>query len=86
MEIHSEDNTYYTTQYQEAFLPYVENEYCAKHRHCLVIKPESILNNNLFFTALVSRTGCASFSPDDFSSADDDYIKSKNVAEMRPRQ
>ena len=26
-----EDKTSHTTQYQEAFLRYVENEYCAKH-------------------------------------------------------
>jgi len=32
MDINPEDETSYTTQYQEAFLRYVENEYCAKHR------------------------------------------------------
>jgi len=31
MDIHSEDETSYTTQYQDAFLKYAENEYCAKH-------------------------------------------------------
>jgi hypothetical protein len=31
MDINPEDKTSYTTQYQEAFLKYVENEYCAKH-------------------------------------------------------
>jgi len=31
MDINPEDQTSYTTQYQEAFLKYVENEYCAKH-------------------------------------------------------
>jgi len=31
MDINPEDVTSYTTQYQEAFLKYVENEYCAKH-------------------------------------------------------
>ena len=30
MDIYPEDETFYTTQYQEAFLMYVENEYCAK--------------------------------------------------------
>jgi len=29
MDIHPKDETSYTTQYQEAFLKYVENEYCA---------------------------------------------------------
>ena len=32
MDINPKDETSYTTQYQEAFLKYVENEYCAKHR------------------------------------------------------
>jgi hypothetical protein len=32
MDINPEDETSYTTQYQNAFLKYVENEYCAKHR------------------------------------------------------
>jgi len=31
MDINSEDETSYTTQYQEAILEYLENEYCAKH-------------------------------------------------------
>jgi hypothetical protein len=31
MDINPEDETSYTTQYQEAFLKSVENEYCAKH-------------------------------------------------------
>jgi hypothetical protein len=32
MDINPEDETSYTAQYQEAFLKYVEKEYCAKHR------------------------------------------------------
>jgi len=32
MDINPEDETSYITQYQEAFLKYVGNEYCAKHR------------------------------------------------------
>jgi hypothetical protein len=38
MDINAEDETSYTTQYQEAFLKYVENEYCAKHRRAPVNK------------------------------------------------
>jgi len=30
MDINPEDETFYTTQSQEAFLKYVENEYCAE--------------------------------------------------------
>ena len=38
MDINPEDETSYTAQYHEAFLNYVENEYCPKHRHVLVDK------------------------------------------------
>jgi len=31
LDINLEDETSYTTQYQEAFLKDMENEYCAKH-------------------------------------------------------
>jgi hypothetical protein len=47
MDINPEDETFYTTQYQEAFLKYVENEYCAKHRRVPVNKLETIPNSNL---------------------------------------
>jgi len=38
LDINPEHETFHTTQYQEAFLQYVENEYCAKHRHVPVNK------------------------------------------------
>jgi len=47
-DYHPEDETTYTTQYQEGFRKYVENEYCAKHRRVLVIDPRSLPSNNLF--------------------------------------
>jgi hypothetical protein len=31
MDMNPVDETSYTTHYQEAFLKYVENEYCTKH-------------------------------------------------------
>jgi hypothetical protein len=36
MDIHPEDKTSYTTKSQKAFLKYVENKCCAKHRPFLV--------------------------------------------------
>jgi hypothetical protein len=47
MDINPEDETYYTTQYQEGFLKYVENEYCTKHRRVLVNKLDTVLSSNL---------------------------------------
>jgi hypothetical protein len=42
------DETAYTTQYQVAFLKFVDNEYCARHRRVTVIKPKCVRNNHLF--------------------------------------
>jgi hypothetical protein len=55
MDINPEDETSYTTQYQEAFLKYVENEYCAKHRRLPVIKSDNTLKNNLSSFEMASR-------------------------------
>jgi len=84
MDITSEDETSYTTQYQEAFLKCVENEYCAKHRRLLVTNSENILNNNPSFSATASRSGQSSYDPDDVSSNDEEYVMPNNVAETRP--
>ena len=37
IDINPEDETFYTPKYQEAFLKYVQNEYCAKHQCVLVV-------------------------------------------------
>jgi len=42
IDINPEHKTFYITQYQEAFLKYVEKEYCAKHRRVLVNKLERL--------------------------------------------
>jgi hypothetical protein len=47
MGITPEDETSSTTQYQEAFLKYVGNEYCTKHRRLPVTMSDETLNNNL---------------------------------------
>jgi hypothetical protein len=57
MAINPEDETSYTTQYQNSFLQYVENKYCAKHRWLPVTKPKTIPNNNLISSAMDSRSG-----------------------------
>jgi hypothetical protein len=50
MYLNPDDEGSYTTQYQKAFLKYVENEYCAKHRQLSVNKPERYVSNNPFST------------------------------------
>jgi len=54
MDINPEDKISYTTQYQEAILKYVENEYCAKHQRLPVNKHESLLSSNLIPSATAS--------------------------------
>jgi len=47
MDINPEDETSYTSQYQEAFLKYVGNEYWAKHRRVPVNKLETVPSSKL---------------------------------------
>jgi len=84
MVINPEDKTSYTTQYQEAFFKYVENEYCAKHRHLLVTKHEKLQSNDFIHSAMPSQSGQSSFDPYDLSSGDEEYLTAKDLAEMTP--
>jgi len=71
MDINPDNETSYTTQYQEAFLKYVENEYCAKHRHVPVNRHESLPSSNLLSSAMASRSCQSSLDPYDLSSDDE---------------
>jgi len=86
MHIDPVDETSYTTQYQDAFLKYVEKEYGAKHRSVPVIKPESVPSNNVFPTAPGSGSGQSSFDPYNLCSEYEEYIMPNNVAETTPGQ
>jgi len=57
MEIHPEDETFYATQYEEAFLKQVENEYWAKHQGVLVNIAERMLSSNLIPSAIAFGSG-----------------------------
>ena len=81
MDIHPEDETSDTTQYHEAFLKYVENEYCAKHRHVPVNELKTVPSNNLLPSATASGFYHLSLDPDDLSSDDEEYLMPNNVAE-----
>jgi len=80
MDINPEDKTSYTTQYQEAFLKYVENEYCAKHRRLSVTKHEKLQSNHFIHSAMLSQSGQSSFDPYDLSSGDGEYLMPRNLA------
>jgi hypothetical protein len=84
MDINPEDETSYSTQYQEAFLKYVENEYCAKHRCVPVNKFEMVQSRNFVSSAMASGSFQSSFEPYDSSSDDEEYLPPNNVAETTP--
>jgi hypothetical protein len=54
MVTNSEDEIFYISHYQKAFLKYAENEYFAKHRRVLVNQLESITCSNLVRSARAS--------------------------------
>jgi len=84
MDLNPEDETSYTTQDQEAFLKYVENEYCAKHRRVPGNKLVTVPSSNLVPSATASGSSQSSFDPYDLSSDGEESITPKNVAEMTP--
>jgi len=86
MDINPEDEISYTTQYQETFLKYVGNEYCAKHRHVTVNKLETVPSSNPVLSATVSGSYQSSFDAYDSSSDDEQYSLPNNVAATTPRQ
>jgi len=71
MDIDPEDEISYTIQYQEAFLKYVENQYCTKHRRVPVNKLETVPSSNLVSSAMASGSYQSSFDPYDSSSDDE---------------
>jgi hypothetical protein len=85
MDIHSEDETSYTTQYQEAFLKYLENEYCAKQQGVLVDELDMVPCSNLGTSATASGSIQLFFDPYDLFSDNEEYLTPNNEAEMTPR-
>ena len=71
-DIHPEDVTFYTTQYQEAFLKNVENEYWAKHQRVLVNEQESVPSNNFVPAVTASGSGQSCFDTYYWSSNDEE--------------
>jgi len=63
IDINPEDETSNTTQYQEAFLKYVENEYCANHIRVAVIEHEVVPSNTLFPSATDTGSDQFAFDP-----------------------
>jgi len=73
MEINPEDETSSTTQYQQAFLKYVENEYCTKHGRVPINILQSLLSSNPISSAMASGSCQSSSDPYDVNSDDEVY-------------
>jgi len=84
MDINPEDETFYTTQSQEAFLKDVENEDCAKHGRMPVNELETIPSSNLVPSPMASGSNHSSVDPYDSSSDDEEYLMPNNMAETTP--
>jgi hypothetical protein len=84
MDINPEDETSYTTQYQQAFLKYVENEYYAKHQRVPVNKFETVQSSNFISSTTASGSNRSSFDPYDSCSDDEENLTPINVAETTP--
>ena len=86
MDTNPEDETSYTTQYKEAFLKYMENEYCAKYQCVQGNKPKNILSSIVVPSAMTSGSGQSFFDPYRLSSDVEEYLTPDNVAETTPGQ
>jgi len=86
MYMNPENETFDTTQSQEAFQKYVKNEYCTKYRRVLVNKLKTIQSSNLVPPGTASGSYQLLFDPYDSSSDDEEYVTPNNVAETTPRQ
>jgi hypothetical protein len=84
IDINPEDETSYTTHYQEAFLKYMDNEYCVKHQRVPVNKLQSFPISNHIPAATASQTCQSSFDPYDLSRDDEENLTPNNVAETTP--
>jgi hypothetical protein len=84
IDINPEDRASYTTQYQAAFLKYVKNEFCTKHRHVPVNKLKTVPSSNLVTSATASGSYQSSLDPYDLSSNNEKSLTPNNVAETTP--
>jgi hypothetical protein len=84
MDIDPKDETSYTTKYQQAFLKYVENEYCAEYRRVPVNKLETVPTSNLIPSVTASVSYQSSFDTYDLFSDDEEYLTPNNLAETTP--
>jgi hypothetical protein len=86
IHINPEDKTSYTTEYQEAFLKYVENENCAKQHGAPVNKHETVQSSCFVPSTMALVSYQSSFDPYDLSSDDEEYLTPNIVPETTSRR
>jgi len=84
MDINPEDETSWTSRYQEPFLKYVENEYWAKHRWLPVSTPEREQSNEILPCTSASGSSESSSVQYDLSSDNEEYLTTNNLPETTP--
>ena len=84
MDINPDDEMSHIAKYQAAFLMYVENKFLAIHGWVSIMKPDNILCNNLFSSAMASGSGQYSVDECDLSSDDEENLTPRHIAEMIP--
>ena len=84
MDINPDHQTSYTTQYQETFLKYIENDDKAKHQRVPGTKPESVQSSNLVPSATASGSSQSSFGLYDLCCDDEEYLTVNIVPETTP--
>jgi hypothetical protein len=86
MDVHPTDEGFFTVQFKDAFLRYVEHEYCSKDHIKPNFKLETSKQNNPFSTSPVSGSGHSFHHPHDLSSDDAEYITPANLVESTSRR
>jgi len=84
MDINPGDETSYTTQYQEVFLKYVDNEYFDKHQCVSVNEHLSLPRINNIPSGTIPGSCWSFLDIYDLSSDDEEYLMPNNVAGTTP--
>jgi hypothetical protein len=84
MDINPKVETFYTAQFQEAYLQYVQIEYCATHQHVSNNKVQTLPSSNPISAATTSGSWQSSFDAYDLSGDDEEYFTLNDVAVMTP--
>lgn len=84
LDVSPEEEGSFTAQYKDAFLKYVEREYCGRSSSPAAIKTETDSSTDPFAPTTASGPGESSYNPYDLSSDDDEYLAPKDFVHATP--